>query len=65
MELLVSIDSRGAVLETEVARSSGSAILDRAARKAVESWRFRPALRDGVAVASRVLVPIEFRLVGR
>ena len=65
VELLVSIDSEGAVLEVEVARSSGSATLDRAAGKTVESWRFHPALRDGAAVASRVLVPFEFRLVPR
>ncbi len=60
--LHVVIDRQGAVTELSVERSSGSALLDRAARKAVQRWQFVPARQNGVAVASYVRVPIDFVL---
>lgn len=60
--LHVMIDRQGAVTELSVERSSGSALLDRAARKAVQRWQFVPARQNGVAVASYVRVPIDFVL---
>ena len=45
----------------EVARSSGSRRLDRAAEDAIRRWRFQPAIRDGQPVEADVNVPIEFR----
>ena len=56
------IGPSGNVLGTEIAQSSGHQILDTAARKAVTGWTFRPALRDGRAIAGQIEVPIEFRL---
>lgn len=56
------IGPSGKVLETEIAQSSGHHILDTAASKAVTSWQFRPAKRDGRAVIGQIEVPIEFRL---
>lgn len=44
----------------DVARSSGSRLLDRAAVDAVRRWRFRPAMADGRPVPGRVQVPITF-----
>jgi protein TonB len=52
----------GAVERVEILESSGYPLLDREARRAVESWRFAPALRDGVPVSSRIEVPIRFRI---
>ncbi|WP_425493467.1 energy transducer TonB [Marilutibacter chinensis] len=46
---------------TDVARSSGSRRLDRAAEEAVRRWRFQPAMRDGQPVEAEVNVPIEFK----
>jgi protein TonB len=46
-----------------VERSSGRTILDQAARrKVLASWRFRPAMRDGLTVPSVGLVPIVFSI---
>ena len=59
--LLVSIDAAGHVTGTNVQRSCGHAVLDRAALAAVRSWRFGPARQDGVALAARVEVPVRFR----
>ena len=60
--LLVSVDAAGRVLAVDVARSSGFSLLDDAAVKGVKQWRFSPAIRNGVAVAGEVLLPVLFRL---
>lgn len=50
----------GVPISVEVARSSGSRLLDRAAVDAVRRWRFRPALADGRPTTGKVQVPISF-----
>jgi TonB family protein len=60
--LIVSIDPNGGVLDVEVERSSGNRNLDREAVKAARRWRFNPEVRDGKKIASRVRVPVEFKL---
>lgn len=60
LQVLVGIDGRPE--RVTVSRSSGHRDLDRIAARHVErSWRFQPALRDGVPVQAIGLVPIEFR----
>ncbi|WP_058834542.1 energy transducer TonB [Luteimonas abyssi] len=44
----------------QVLRSSGYPALDRAAVRAVERWRFEPALRAGRPVPGDVQVPVDF-----
>jgi protein TonB len=56
------VDPDGRVVEVEVLKSSGSALLDRSAREALAKWRFTPAFRDGAAVADQVDLNINFRL---
>jgi protein TonB len=51
----------GVPKSVEVAKSSGSRQLDRAAVDAVRRWRFRPAMADGRPTAGRVQVPISFQ----
>jgi protein TonB len=64
LELLVGVDGR--VLDVRVTHGSGDHRLDNAARDQVlHSWRFQPALRDGVAVQALGRVPIVFTLDGR
>lgn len=58
--LRIHVDARGVPSEVEVASSSGSRDLDRAAQAAARRWRFRPAMRDGSPVAGMVNVPIVF-----
>jgi len=60
--LNVLVDAQGRAQQVEVARSSGHRVLDIAAREAVLGARFRPVLRDGVAVPAWGVVPIRFRL---
>lgn len=61
--LAVLVSAQGLASEVQLARSSGSTLLDEAALEAVRRWRFLPALAGGRAVEARVLVPIAFRLV--
>ncbi|MGF1547488.1 MAG: energy transducer TonB [Thiotrichales bacterium] len=48
--------------EIRIHRASGNALLDRAARDAVRTWRFEPARRGTEPVASWVEIPVRFRL---
>lgn len=62
LEVLVDVDGRP--VEVTVAESSGHRDLDRAAqRQVLEAWRFRPAMRNGVAVRAIGRVPVEFNPV--
>jgi protein TonB len=62
--LIVHIDRTGYVDRIQVEQSSGHPILDEAARSAVATWRFLPALRNGVPVASWTRRSVHFRLTG-
>ncbi len=56
---LLSIDpSNGSVLDVQMAQSTGSALLDNAARAGFRRWRFRPG------TVSQVQTPITFTLTG-
>lgn len=55
---LVTAD--GGVRSVEVAASSGSAVLDRAAAAAVRRWQFAPATRDGAPIDAYVVVTIRY-----
>jgi len=60
--LRVLVDANGVPQRVEIARSSGHARLDASAKESVERARFRPVMRNGVAVPAWGVVPIAFRL---
>lgn len=60
--LIISIDASGNVLDVEVEKSAGNRELDRAAITAARKWRFNPEIKNGQKVASRVRVPVEWKL---
>lgn len=60
--LRVLVDASGVPQRVEIARSSGHPRLDASAKESVERARFRPVMRNGVAVPAWGLVPIAFRL---
>ncbi len=62
VQLRVLIGRTGQAERVEVARSSGSRILDTAAMRSVREWRFVAAERDGVAIPTWAIVPIRFNL---
>lgn len=59
----VIVTKEGKALEVQIAKSSGSKMLDKAALKAVKNWRFIPARKAGKIVQANVSVPIEFKII--
>lgn len=60
--LNVAVSKEGSARDVSVATSSGSSLLDEAARDAVVNWRFVPAKRGNEIVEARVIVPVLFKL---
>ena len=60
--LRVSVGLDGTAERVEVLRSSGHALLDRAAAEALARWHFEPARAAGQPVAGTVEIPVTFRL---
>lgn len=60
--LRVHVNASGTPERVEIRSSSGSDLLDRAARDAVSRWRFVPARQGDQSVAAWVLVPLIFTL---
>ncbi len=61
--LEILVDGQGLPIEVTIKQSSGHRRLDAAARKHVLAhWRFRPAMRDGMAVRAIGLLPIVYKL---
>jgi periplasmic protein TonB len=60
--LRIRIGTKGRVIDVELVRSSGSAILDRAAIEGVRSWHGEPARIAGRAIEATALLPVVFRL---
>ncbi|MDX2480541.1 MAG: TonB family protein [Desulfuromusa sp.] len=52
----------GRVGSLNVVASSGYKSLDRAARKAINRWKFRPATSFGISIDSQVEIPVTFSL---
>jgi len=60
--LRVQVSVAGAPEQVAVAQTSGAPVLDEAALKAVQGWKFVPARRGDTPVAHVVDVPIRFQL---
>ncbi|WAK02531.1 energy transducer TonB [Methylobacter sp. YRD-M1] len=62
VRLRVSVSAEGYSEAVAIHSSSGYEALDESAVEAVKKWRFNPAKRGSTAVASSVIVPINFTL---
>lgn len=56
------VDASGRVADASIDASSGHADLDAAALRSISLWTFHPAMKEGMPVAERVRLPIDFRL---
>jgi TonB family protein len=59
--LWIVVDARGMVHNIRIAKPLGMS-LDEEAVKTVSTWKFKPALRQGVPVPVQVQVEVSFRL---
>jgi protein TonB len=55
------IDEKGDVQEVTLEKASDDAFIQ-PALDAVKKWKFKPAKKDGVAVAIKVSIPVRFRI---
>ena len=62
LEIALEILKDGSVGRTKVMKSTGYRLLDEAATKAVRTWRFSPATREGKFVLTCIELPITFQL---
>ncbi len=60
VELLIHVDMDGTAGGADIVQSSGSAILDREARRAVLLWHFAPAQFGGAPVPFDYPISIHF-----
>nr|WP_321985545.1 energy transducer TonB [uncultured Lichenicoccus sp.] len=60
--MVTEIAPDGHASSVEIVQSSGYPDLDRAARNAVASWHFRPAIRDGQPVVSEMHEAYHFKI---
>lgn len=62
VRLRAEVLANGKIGEVLIINSSGYEILDRAARDAIKTWRFKPALKNGSPVICYEEIPVRFRL---
>lgn len=58
----VTIDERGRVTAVALVRATDPVFFEETQRQALKAWRFKPATRDGVAVATEQVMTVHFRL---
>jgi protein TonB len=62
VNLSVEVLASGQVAHVVVAKSSGYPRLDEAARQSLLTWRFHPAMKDGLPIASVFLYYVRYQL---
>jgi protein TonB len=61
--LLVKVDATGKPIDVTLKKSSGYRELDRNAMKHVlATWRFHPAMHQGIAIPALALVPVNYKI---
>lgn len=55
------IDEKGNVTEPKVVKASNDAFTEPAV-EALRKWKFKPAKKDGTAIAIRVNIPVQFNV---
>lgn len=62
LRLRLSIDPRGRVVAVDPVGDADAEFLAAARRHIMQSWRYKPAMEDGIAVASSTVISLSFRL---
>lgn len=62
LKLRLSIDLRGRVVAVDPVGDADAEFLAAARRHIMRSWRYKPAMEDGMAIASSAVISLSFRL---
>jgi len=62
VKVKVQVLADGSVGSASIAKSSGHDILDQSVLANVHDCNFEPAEKDGVPMASKVIIPVRFKL---
>ena len=60
--LLIDIDASGNPTAIEVEKAEPAGVFEEQAVAAAWNWKFEPEIKGGKAVASRVRVPVDFKI---
>jgi TonB family protein len=63
--LLIDIDAQGNPTNVVVDKSEPAGVFDQASIDAARKWKFQPAVKDGIPVAGRISVPVQFESRGK
>ncbi len=64
LRLKLTIDANGRVVAVDPVGRADAAFLDAARRHLIAHWRYKPALDDGHAVVSSMVITLRFELNG-
>jgi protein TonB len=62
VKIKVQVSADGSVTGASIVKSSGHSILDDSVLANVNDCNFEPAEKDGVPIASKVIIPVRFKL---
>jgi TonB family protein len=62
VDLVFTVDTDGTTKDIEVSNSEPGQTFDRAAKKAIEKWKFMPVFENGIVVEKRAGVRMMFAL---
>lgn len=62
ISIAIEIKKDGTVGRTKVMKSTGHNILDETATKAVQSWKFHPAMKNGEIIVTCIQIPVRFQI---
>ena len=62
VKVKVQVSANGGVSGASIVKSSGHSILDQSVLANVHDCNFEPAEKDGVPIASKVIIPVRFKL---
>jgi len=60
--LRVEVDAQGRVSDVRVLSATNPGVFDAASIAAARQWTYRPAMKDGKAVAGAVRIPVNFAM---
>jgi TonB family protein len=62
--LLIDIDAQGNPTNVVVDKSEPPGVFDQVSIDAARKWKFQPAVKDGIPIAGRISVPVQFESGG-